>query len=126
MKSSTIHDAADCCMACGIARNRSLARKLEAAHVCKPGCIGMKRVDDRRAVVLFCSRCHRRQENPTPEPVMIDGREVPPITPANMAWLKYTYDREHYDDEFLEGLFGRRWNGERIQLDDWFQSEDAR
>ena len=124
MNTASIHNDCHYCFACGT-RGFGLTRKLEAAHVAKRS-MGQKRHDTRESVILLCNRCHRRLDNATPEPVMIDGKLIPPITPGNVAWMKYTWDEEYYDRDYLMELFRGKWDGEIEPLDEWFSSGEAR
>lgn len=103
---STIHEH-KFCYCCG-----QTWRKNDAAHLCKQNGFGVRSPADRRAVNLLChSRCHARQEDPTPEPVMIDGELLPPITGGMMVWMKERYDPEHFNRTYIDELFGRREMG---------------
>ena len=121
MDTKSIHNDFDFCFCCGFPRTRRLDRKLEAAHLCKQS-MGMKRPDDRRAVVLLCAMCHVRQENPTPEPVMVSGQMLPPITGGNMVWLKRQFDPQFFDLTYIDELFGTRNMGKIAPPDPLFAS----
>lgn len=68
---------------------------IERAHI-----FNNPRRNDRRAVVLLCSWCHKLQHG---EQLVLPGVRVASIapTPANMMWLKKEFDRPWYDREFL-------------------------
>jgi hypothetical protein len=63
---------------------------IERAHI-----VWAPRVEDRRAVVLLCSRCHCIQHGDK------FSFNYPPVTRANLLWLKWKYDPEFYDTGFL-------------------------
>lgn len=70
---------------------------IERAHIV--GGIGC-RVEDVRAVVLLCSRCHRLAHGAT---FRIQGRRLPNLKRAHLLWLKRHRDSERYDRAFLRG-----------------------
>jgi len=68
---------------------------IERSHI-----VNKPRAEDRRAVVLLCSLCHRIQHGET----FYNLRDAPvvPLTVANMLWLKRQHDPAFYDRQWLE------------------------
>lgn len=68
---------------------------IERAHI-----VTQPRAEDRRAVVMICSLCHRLHHG---EAVVLDGQSVslPGLTIPQMLWLKREHDRGWYDLGFL-------------------------
>lgn len=67
---------------------------IERAHI-----VSKPRVEDRRAIVMLCSLCHRIHHGENLGPLA--GFRVP-LTLAHMLWLKREHDRSWYDVEFLQ------------------------
>jgi hypothetical protein len=70
---------------------------IERAHI-----VSSPRVEDRRAVVLLCSMCHRVSHG---EQLVLPSMEklvVPQV--SHMVWLKKRFDHSHYDRAFLNSL----------------------
>lgn len=68
---------------------------IERAHI-----VYKPRVEDRRAVILLCTICHKVQHG---ENISIARDErVEPITVANMLWLKRERDRQFYSRAWLQ------------------------
>lgn len=67
---------------------------VERAHI-----VNNPRREDRRAVILLCSWCHRLQHG---EQLALPGCEALRLTVPSMLWLKATFDREYYDRDFLQ------------------------
>jgi len=68
---------------------------IERAHI-----VNKPRSEDRRAVILLCSLCHRIQHGEIHREVEY-AKPYPAITLANMLWLKWKYDRDFFDLGFL-------------------------
>ena len=63
---------------------------IERAHI-----VSRPRVEDRRVVVLLCSRCHAAQTN------SLFKYDLPVCGLGNMLWLKKVFDPDCFDKEFL-------------------------
>jgi hypothetical protein len=68
---------------------------VERAHI-----VAFPRVEDRRAVILLCSWCHKVQHG---EQLVLPGMAQMKLVPtvANMLWLKLNFDPDYYDLEWL-------------------------
>ena len=92
------------CWGCG--RGASFADKppdwfgpwlIERAHI-----VRKPRREDRRAVVLLCSLCHKAGCHG--ERIILDGERVdrPKLELEHLLWLKLFFDPGFYDREFLQ------------------------
>ena len=88
------------CWACGIKpdtqkdRRSEHSRRLEIHHICKH-----QRRHNEWNLSRLCSQCHKIVEG---ESLLdINGNKYPPITQANVFWLKQKIDQRHYDFEKL-------------------------
>ncbi len=68
---------------------------IERAHI-----VNKPRVEDRRAVILLCSWCHKVQHG---EQLVLPGVKPSDLRPSlsNMLWLKKYFDPEYYDWNWL-------------------------
>ena len=73
---------------------------LEVAHIAS-GQGDALRIDDRRAVTLLCSRCHKLHVNHAGGTMSINGVDYPTIDARLTLWFKYKMDRKYYDRKFL-------------------------
>lgn len=64
---------------------------IERAHI-----VANPRREDRRAVVMLCSRCHRVQHGE-----QIVGCDLPKLELSHLLWIKRFADRAWFDLEFL-------------------------
>lgn len=79
---------------------------LEIAHIAS-GAGRARRVNDRRAVILLCSLCHRvHVSDSDAHPWMsIASTDWPTIDERHALWLKRECDPEYYDPEFLSTIW---------------------
>lgn len=79
---------------------------LEVAHIASGGGAAM-RVDDRRAVILACSLCHRAHINNSERIryVTIAGRKVRTFDERHTLWVKSKLDPEFYDRKYLQSIW---------------------
>jgi len=71
---------------------------IERCHI-----VSMPRIEDRRVVVLMCSRCHRVQSGDLlKQSLMVERPGL-----EQMLWLKHRFDWGQFDREFL-GRFSVR------------------
>lgn len=84
------------CWACGAIRQPAWWNgpwlPNERAHM-----VNQPRVEDVRVIVCLCSTCHRMQTNST----FPQLKDVPPLTLANLLFLKIVNDPWNYDPEFI-------------------------
>lgn len=79
---------------------------LQRAHLAAgSGC--MVRKEDVRLVVISCPRCHALHRHRDTGPIRLNGRPYPPITDANMMWVKRERDPEQFDMAFI----AQHWYG---------------
>ncbi len=106
MKAATIHDDHDQCFCCGVPRNVGeviMSRRLEMAHLRKR-CMGLKRFDDRLAVILLCMTCHQVYDGPRSGST-INGVTYPWITWGQAIRMKWDRDYEYFDLGYIGDLF---------------------
>lgn len=69
---------------------------VERAHICnKP------RKEDRRAVILLCTLCHKIQHGE--RLALPEAASIPQLTLPQMLWLKKEHDEAYYSRAFLQG-----------------------
>lgn len=73
---------------------------LEVAHIAS-GQGDALRVNDRRAVTVLCSLCHRLHVNHAGGTMTINGVEYPTIDARHTLWIKAQMDPKFYDRSFL-------------------------
>lgn len=66
---------------------------IERAHI-----VNKPRKEDRRAVVMLCSVCHKANHGER-----IVGHERPRLTTAMMLFLKQQFDPQWFDLQFMQG-----------------------
>ena len=82
--------------------------RLEVAHIAS-GQGRAVRVDDRRAVILACSRCHRLHVSDSDRhgKMFVAGNEYDTFDERHTLFVKRYFDKHYYDIEFL----GHYWHG---------------
>jgi len=79
---------------------------LQIAHIASGGGKAI-RIDDRRAVILACPRCHDcHVSNSDRFPSKtICGKEYPTVDERHFLWVKRDVDPESYDPGFLQSFW---------------------
>lgn len=82
---------------------------LQIAHIASGGGKAI-RLDDARAVILLCPRCHALHVSDMDRlsTKTISGKEYPTIDESVSLWLKRECDKERYDPGYLQ----QYWIGE--------------
>lgn len=80
---------------------------------------GPARKHDRRNLARLCDRCHRTHHG---DRFKLDsGEYLPPLTTANILWLKRDVDANSYDKPYLDSL---KWVlPEPEELHEWYTSQ---
>ena len=116
-----VPDRLCCCWACGRSDMEQPANYyapwwIENAHIV--GGPGRKlEQDNRQAVVLLCSCCHRASHGEQLAQIPAEG-----LSRANLAWLKAERDPYHYRPALLDEWFGQPVGKEQPPtwyLDEW-------
>jgi hypothetical protein len=109
MKSNADHPHCWACGREGLASDRPAGWGgpwyIERAHI-----VASPRMEDARLVALLCSICHRVKHG---ERLILNGQpwHLPPLTLANLLWLKLKFDPVNYDRAFL-----RRYSVKRLPI----------
>lgn len=79
---------------------------LQIAHIAS-GQGRARRVDDIRAVILLCARCHQTHVSDAcrHHEMVINGKSYPTIDERHTLWIKKNMDAENYDIGFLDSLW---------------------
>lgn len=79
---------------------------LQVAHIASGGAKAL-RVDDRRAVILACPRCHDLHVTDSEKfPFKtIGGQKYPTVSEKHFLWIKRDVDPEYYSPDYLRQIW---------------------